>query len=183
MRKTVPFVFIAFLLGLGAMYISCSKQNGKGKDAAIHINCDGLITDTLGTNDNGRVYMPNAFVPHGNVNSNGNGNDVTIFPITLHIASISFTIYDSLNNIVYTTDSLTGKWNGLPNDTTRNTIFYYRIQAITEQNRKIGLCGEVYRLVCFPANIPRSFFYFADQCTVNGFTEPVSEAVDLPTCP
>ena len=59
--------------------------------------------------------------------------------------------------------------------------YYYKIQTTTLGHKKIGVCGEVYSLTCFTANPPKSFYYFEDMLTPNGFTGPTAET--LATCP
>jgi len=169
MSKLLPFLFIATI----SIFGTCSKSTD---DILARINCQGLVTDTLGTGDNGRVYMPNAFSP------NGDGVNDVCKPILQNIASIEFTIYDEGNNVVFTTTLLTQGWNASFTANT-STKYYYKIQATTTGNHKIGLCGEVYRLTCFPAAIPRSSFYFQDQLTPFGFTGPTIEGSLLLTCP
>jgi gliding motility-associated-like protein len=148
---------------------SCRKKN----DGVRPVNCDGLVTDTAGTGDNGRVYMPNAFTP------NGDGKNDIGRPLTTNIASIDFTIYDENNNVVFATTTLGQGWN--------TTIaagsyakYYFRIQAITASNNKIGMCGELYKLSCYPPSMSNSF-YFEDQLTPFGFTGVTSET--LGNCP
>jgi len=80
MKRIFPIVLIATAVILS----SCSKSN----EPVRVINCDGLITDTLGTGDNGRIYMPNAFSP------NNDGLNEICRPVTKNIASKGFTLYD-----------------------------------------------------------------------------------------
>jgi len=142
-------------------FAGCSKSS-----EPLHlVNCDGLITDTLGTGDNGRIYMPNAFSP------NNDGLNEFCKPFFQNIASFVFTIYDE-NNIVLFTTSVPGfGWQPSQGINTVKTV----------NNKKIGQCGEVYSLYCFPPNLPKSFFYFEDMLTANGFTGMTSEI--LSTCP
>ena len=166
MKRIIPF----FLIAITVILYSCSKSS----EPARIINCDGLITDTLGTGDNGRVYMPNAFSP------NYDGLNDLIRPVTQNIASIIFTIYDQNNVVIYTTTVLGQGWQ--PNNQGSNVAkkYYYKIQATTISNKKIGLCGDLYSLSCFPVNPPRSFYYFEDMLTPNGFTGVTNE--QMPTC-
>jgi len=162
MKTSFALVFIAVTLLLA----NCKKSD----KTVNHINCDGLVTDTAGTNDNGKIYMPNAFTP----NSDGI-NDVSK-PLTQNIASLSFTIYDENNNVVFTTSTIGQGWI---TTAASNTFvkYYYKIQATTTSNHKIGKCGELYKLTCFPANIPKSNFYFEDQLTPFGFTGITNEVL------
>jgi hypothetical protein len=164
MTRLIAFLIVIVLL------LNCSKTG-----ETTHTNCDGLITDTLGTNDNGRVWMPNAISPN-----NDGLNDLSR-PITENISSIVFTIYDGNNSIVFTSTELNmhGWETTIGNDSYE--IYYYKIQAVTSSGNHIGVCGELYLLKCFPSNISKSSLYFEDQLTPFGFTFPTSEI--LPDCP
>ena len=136
--------FYVFLL------FSCSKSS----DQITHINCDNLITDTLGTNDNAEVRLPNSFSP------NADGlNDIAI-PRIHNIQSLTYTIYDENNTVILNTTIGNG-WNG-SNASGTSIKYYYRIQAVTNSNHHIGICGELYRLTCYPSGIPVSTFQFDD---------------------
>jgi gliding motility-associated-like protein len=169
MKTTFSILLIATLF----LFQNCTKPN-ETPDPVTPINCNGLVTDTLGTNDNGKIFMPNAFTP------NGDGNNDIIRPVTFNVASIVFTIYDEANNIVFTTNQLAQGWAPITG-TNVALKYYYKIQVITNANHKIGKCGELYRLTCRPANLPMASLYFEDMLTVNGFTGVTSEA--LSTCP
>lgn len=161
---TVTTILLFFLL------INCHKSS----TPVAHINCEGLVTDTLGTGDSGKIFVPNAFTP------NNDGRDDYFGPRTFNISSLEFTIYDANNNVVFTTTELGKAWNpGSLNNT--NTEYYYKVQAVTSGNHKIGKCGHVYSLTCFPKEIPRDSFYFADQLTALGYTLPMTEPII--TCP
>src|SRR5215207_10802840 len=105
-------------------FVACEKNND---NSPVTIHCDGLITDTLGTNDNGRIYMPNAFTP------NADGINDVIKPIIQNIASIQFSIYDENSNVVFSTSTTGQGWN---TTVAANSYvkYYYRIQATTTAN-------------------------------------------------
>lgn len=164
---------ISILLSLAVVtlfLINCSKSD----DITRQVNCDGLITDTLGTGDNATLYMPNAFTP----NSDGL-NDISR-PITQNITSIEFTIYDGDNNVVYTTTTLGEGWITTSDPGTWQ-VYYYKIQVTTTGGHHIGICGELYKLSCFPRSIPKSSLYFEDQWTPGGSNVTTLET--LGNCP
>ena len=166
--KTFAFIFylVTLLLSVG-----CSKSNSS---EPAPVNCDGLITDTIGTGDPAKIYMFNAFTP------NGDGLNDLCRPVTQNIASISFTVYDTANNVVFQTTQLGEGWITTIASMVA-TKYFYKIQAVTTSNHKIGKCGEVYKLACFPGSMSPSFFFFEDQLTPNGFTGVTAES--LPICP
>ncbi|MBC7946524.1 MAG: hypothetical protein H7Y42_01495 [Chitinophagaceae bacterium] len=101
-------------------------------------------------------------------------------PILQNISSIQFSIYDQNSTQVFTTSTIGQGWN------TTLTVgsavkYYYRIQATTNSGRKIGTCGEVYKLSCFPTSPQSSQFRFEDQLTPFGFTVVTNES--LGNCP
>lgn len=165
MKLIFPVVLMVFI----GFFSGCSKY-----DPVTQINCDGLITDTLGSNDSGRIYIPNAFTP------NGDGLNEIYRPITLNIDSIQFTIYDENNTVVFFSDLLGDGWLPPP-PTLPIKRYYYKIQATTNNNKKIGVCGHVYVLTCFSTDPPKNFYYFEDMLTGNGFTAPTAET--LSPCP
>jgi hypothetical protein len=167
MKLVLPFI----LVGAVIFFTHCSKSYEPDR----MINCDGLITDTLGTGDNGRIYMPNAFSP------NTDGLNEFCKPFFQNIASFVFTIYDENNIVQFTTSVPNFGWQ--PPQQAANTVkkYFYKIQATTINNKKIGKCGDVYSLFCYPPNLPKSFFYFEDMLTANGFTGMTAEI--LPICP
>ncbi len=157
------------LLSTAMLLFNCTKTS----ETPGLINCDGLVTDTLGTGDNGRIYMPNAFTP------NHDGLNEFCRPILQNIASFVFTIYDENNIVLFTTTTPGQGWQPVTGPNTAKR-YYYKIQCVTVNNKKIGQCGEVYSLTCFTVNPPKSFYYFEDMLTPNGFTGVTAEA--LPTC-
>lgn len=143
----------------------------KTEDPYEHVNCNGLLTDTAGTADNAKIYMPNAFTP------NGDGLNDIIRPVTQNVQSVSFIIYDEFNAEVFTTTQLGQGWSTTVSNNS-STKYYYRIQAVTASGNHLGICGDLYKLSCLPANAP--VFHFEDQLTAGGFTNPTSE--NLPDC-
>jgi CHU_C Type IX secretion signal domain len=171
MKKILPLtiVFVAIVI------IQSCRNTGTDVSTLIPlVNCDGLITDTLGTNDNARIYMPSAFT------CNGDGKNDVIKPTITNATSISYTLYNSNNGIVFTTNQMNQGWSAPSIPSNSYSVYYYKIQITTSAGRKIGMCGEVYNLTCYPAAIPSSKIYFEDQLRPNGFTGVTTEV--LPNC-
>jgi gliding motility-associated-like protein len=164
-------LFFPVILLFSVVFLCGCSTSG---DLITHVNCDGLVTDTLGTNDNGRIYIPNAFTP------NGDGLNEIYRPFTQNIDSIQFTIYDESNTVVFNSNLLGDGWLAPPPPLPIKR-YYYKIQATTTSHHKIGVCGDVYAMTCYTINPPRSFYYFEDMLTPNGFTGPTAET--LSTCP
>ena len=177
--KTISIPIILFSV---ILFSNCKKTQNK---MSSDIYCDGLITDTLGTGDTARIYYPNAFTPN-----NDGLNDINRI-IVKGISSITFTIYDSSNNIIFTTTQLntpdphglagSAAWAPTSNASTHET-YYYKIQATTMTNNHIGVCGELYKLSCFPSSIPRSSVHFEDQLMIDGTFSAIT-LENLPDCP
>lgn len=155
--------------------LSNCKKSSDTNPPVTPINCDGLVTDTLGTGDNGRLYFPNAFSPN-----NDGLNDLSR-PLTQNISSLTFTVYDANNSVVFSTSTAPYTWTTTVSGDSATT-YYYKIQATTNSNRHIGLCGKLYKLSCFPASIPKSSLFFGDQLNSNGTYAPNS-IESLPNCP
>lgn len=158
-----------FFMFLALLFANCKKSNSPEQ-----VNCNALVTDTAGTGDNGRVYMPTAFTP------NGDGLNDLIRPHTQNISSIEFTIYDETNKIVFTSNTIGESWNTTAAVNT-TTQYYFRVQVITAANHRIGLCGQLFKLTCLPSGFNTNMFRFEDQLTPDGFTGVTNET--LGTCP
>lgn len=154
--------------------ISLLSSCTKSEEPFVRINCEGLVTDTLGSNDSGRIYIPNAFTP------NSDGLNDTLRPFTVRIDSIKFTVYDENNTVLFTTDIVGDGWDAPPPPLPVKR-YYYKIQGVTKNNKRIGLCGDVYALTCYTINPPKRFYYFEDMFTGNGFTGITMET--LANCP
>jgi hypothetical protein len=166
---------IMLLAMVASSIIAGCKNTDKEEVVVVQLtNCDGLITDTLGTNSNARIYMPSAFT------SNGDGKNDIIKPTITNATSVSFTLYSSNNTILFNTNQLNQGWAAPPIPSNSYSVYYYKIQITTTANKKIGICGEVYNLACYPASIPRPSIYFEDQLRPNGFTGVTTEV--LPNC-
>ena len=161
-------ISLFFCITSALIFSNCTKSSDK---PASPINCDNLITDTAGTNDSARIFTLTAFSP------NGDGLNDRYRVLCVQIASVDLKVYDENNKIVFSSNAInSGGWTPV---VTTNTYakYYYRIQAITTSNRKIGTCGDLYLVNCVPANVDKTLFLFEDQLTQNGFTNPTMESL------
>ncbi len=150
---------ISLLLTLSViLFCSCHDD-----DPPAPINCNGIVTDTTGTNDTARLYIATGFSP------NNDGIDDVFRPITKGVANYEFTLYDVNNNVVYTSQSF-GSGNFSPATASGYIKYYYKMQATTNQGHHIGECGELYAMSCLPQGIQASSLKFEVQLTQAGFT-------------
>lgn len=168
MKAILKIFIITFLF----LCLSCNKSEIK---AVEHINCKGLVTDTIGNMDSALIFVPNAFTP------NADGLNDVFGPVTVNISSLVFEIYDDNNHIVFSSDSLNANWT--PMTTAKSAQkFYYKIQAKTRLNNNLGICGEVYKMTCIPKDLSKSSLRFADQIDPSkGFIYPTMEIIS--SCP
>lgn len=125
------------------------------------MHCEDLFTDTLGTGDSCRIYVPVAFTPNGDYI-----NDV-FMPATFSVKSIRMEIYDACDRLVYVSTGAHVSWNpqgGIDFD----GRYAYRLQALTNEHHHIGLCGEFMALRCLPVGLQMSDFIFSDQLSYQG---------------
>lgn len=153
------------------LFSTCSKSCNR----PAPVNCDNLITDTARTNDNAKVFAYTAFTP----NSNGLNDVYKVF--TTNISTITVTVYDENNTIVFNSPQLSPGgfacgWKPVATNCTY-AKYNFRIQATTNSNHKIGMCGNLYLVNCVPTNADRSLFTFEDQLTQTGFTNPTQETL------
>lgn len=117
---------------------------GKDKDLG---NCDGLVNDPPEPGDpRFFVQVPNAFTP------NGDGRNDKFGPFFVKIRSVKFTVYNRNNDVVFYTEDPTAYWDPAASITT-NTKYYYRVEAVAQNGRRVGKCGEVMALLCDPTKL------------------------------
>lgn len=109
--------------------------------------------------DSARLLVPNAFSP------NGDGLNDYFAPITQHIATIDFTVYDSSDNIVFHTNQLAQGWHApKPEKIAR---YFYQVTASTQGGDQMSWCGWTYAMSCRPSNLSPDTLIFADQFDPN----------------
>ena len=148
--------------------------SGCSKDKLNGIPCKDLVNETLPGSDPASVAVPTAFTP------DGDGLNDYFRPLAVNIQSLHMTIYDEAEKVIFESHDLNATWVPLFAVTTYDR-YYYRVEAVTAGNHKIGLCGEFFALGCLPKGKNLSHFSFEDQYTPNGFTGLTAE--QKTTCP
>ncbi len=138
-------------------FILCKKENFKQVKS---ITCDNLINDAFAAGDDYYIKIPTAFTP------NGDGLNDRLAVFIKNISSAKLSIYDSRANLVFETADLTVQWDPATESVMGKT-YYYRIEATSSNNKKLGLCGEIHPLKCVPKNNPS--YYFQSQWNGNTF--------------
>ena len=158
MIKKIVIPILAIVIVIVSFIISCQKNTPVTNNI-----CDGLITDTAGTNDNAMIVVPNAFSP----NYDGINDWLKIFYKNIQTTDVK--IYDSSKNIVFSTTDINAKWIPKEDSIKTTSIYHYSIQATTNSNHKIGICGYIYRFdnYCIPKNLSISDLHFEDQLLID----------------
>ncbi|PVD49432.1 hypothetical protein DC498_25035 [Terrimonas sp.] len=160
-------LIIVTILLCGFFILNCKKHND---EVAIH--CNNLVNDILPEDDKALIEVASAFTP------NRDGLNDSFRPYVFNIKSASIKVYDVKSNLLFQTDQLNREWypdKGID----KYEKFYYRIEGITLKNNKIGKCGEVYALLCYPPGMEKNFS-FEDMLQSTGFTGTTRE--NLTTC-
>lgn len=163
--------FAITLIILLFSFTLCKKENAFTKIKAL--TCDNLINDNITTADDCFIAAPNAFTPNGD----GLNDRFAIF--SKNIKTFKLLIYDVKGNIVFQTEAISNQWDPFSDAVTGKT-FYYRIEATSNTNKRIGLCGEVYPLKCVPKN--NTTYYFQSQFNSTGFDTSIP-SVEPTICP
>lgn len=153
------------LLFTPLLFATCKKD----KDEKPLTHCDNLVNEIIPASDPGRIITPNAFTP------NFDGINDGFMPIAYNIGSIQVKVYDRNGGLIFETTQPNEPWS--PAAINKNEVFYFRVEAVTNNNTRIGLCGEVNALICIPKNKSKADYYFQDQATPFGFTGVTAETV------
>jgi len=154
-------------LFLMAVFASSTCKKSKSGPRLTH--CDNLVNETLSATDPSRIYMVTAFTP------NGDGLNDGFHPIVKNVQSVSWKVHDENNNVVFSSANSSDRFS--PSAFDRTKKFYYRIEAISAENKKIGICGEVTAIKCLPQGTLLRQYTFEDQYTGNDFSLPTAETV------
>ncbi len=146
-KKTVLLLFAALPLFWG-----CSKND----DFLMMWKCN-IEEQDLPAEDSARLFLPNAFTP------NGDGLNDILTPVCVDITHITFTVYDSENNILFKTTELNKGWDGLSKAAEPYTVFHYAVEAVSKSGNRVARCGSGYRLTCIPKGVLRDNLIFSDQ--------------------
>jgi hypothetical protein len=159
---------LLILLFTPFLFAGCKKTN----DKKPLTHCDNLINENIPASDPGRVVVANAFTP------NADGINDQFMPLAYDISSIEVKVYDKNALLVFETTQPNLPW--APAAFNKNQVFYFRVEALTNNNTRIGICGEVNALICMPKDKSNADFYFQDQATPFGFTGVTAE--NIPNC-
>lgn len=143
--------------------LGCSKESDDGRTY-----CDNLSTDTTGTGDSSRIYVASAFTP------NGDGVNDIFLPAAFHIKSWTLEIYDYCGERLFVSTQPGLGWTATSH-VRYNQCYYYRLQALTNENHPIGLCGEFIALECVPRGFELDQYTFSDQIGYDGLQYATTE--------
>lgn len=166
MKKALQAV--ALLLAIAAMG-SCGKTDD------YPFICEGFKQDAP-PGDGAIIQMPTAFTP------NGDGLNDMLAPTLHSIASLTFTVYNIDQKVVFTTKEM-GKGFAASKPMDKD-VYYYRIEAVSNAGNRVARCGTVYALSCVPMGSRLRDFVFSDQLDPNmpeGYIKD-SSAENIPGC-
>ena len=141
----------------------CSKD--ENTNTAKSISCENLVNDPVTDSDSFYIYPVSAFTP------NADGLNDRFWIYYSNIKSFKLTVYDENSNILFYTEDINKQWD--PNSSSViSRAFFYRIEATSTTNKRIGKCGEVYPLNCVPLN---NTYHFQDEFDGRFFDIPTTE--------
>ncbi len=161
------------ILQIAVLALAVIGLNSCNKGDEYPFVCDGFQQDPP-LNDSAMVKMPTAFTP------NGDGLNDMFAPTVQGIVSITFTVYNERENVVFYTEQLNKAWQA-PQPAQKDT-YHYRVEAVTNKGNRIARCGTIYALNCIPPGTRQSDFIFSDQLDP-GFPEGyINTAERLSAC-
>ena len=143
-----------------ALLLFSFAQCKKDKKDVRAIACNNLMNDKIEAGDDCFVAVSNAFTP----NEDGLNDRFVIFYKNIKTSKV--TVYDDQGNVAFQSGDLSQLW--APEYDVVSKTFYYRVEAVSNTNKRIELCGEVYPLKCAPKNSSTAF-YFQSQWNGNNF--------------
>jgi len=158
------------LFGVSLLIVAmagCSKNNSD----AVTVHCDNLQNDNRPATDEGRIDVANAITP------NGDGLNDRFHPFFTDVQTATTRIYDANSNQVFETTSFVVDWPAT-NQSQNYINYYYRIEGITNDGNKIGVCGRIYSITCIPSTVSVNEISFSDQYTPFGFTGVTAETLE-----
>jgi hypothetical protein len=129
------------------MLASCKKTTG-----TTAFNCDNLVNDTSATNDSTYIEVPNAYSPNGD----GINDFWVLYHQNINIVSGYCNIYDERGTMVDSVaigGATSGEIDYIPNSSKTYVHYYYKLEALTINNKVIGKCGDLYIFLKCTQNI------------------------------
>ncbi|MCB0430702.1 MAG: PKD domain-containing protein [Flavobacteriales bacterium] len=102
--------------------------------------CKDTIEGDICVKDIATIYVPNVFSP------NGDGKNEVFRPVHYGYCEMEMYIFDRWGNLIYTTNSLTGGWNGSVENSTepaQEDVYVWLIKAIDCQGNPWKRIGHV----------------------------------------
>jgi gliding motility-associated-like protein len=170
LNKAVP-VKINFII----VFLSLVMMSSCKKDSAPSVHCANLLNDLLPSSDSGALFIVSAFTPNGD----GINDGFRIFH--KDIASISIKMYDKNSQVVFESSQLNAVWTPILGGK-KFEQYFFRIEAITQNNNRIGKCGVLYALSCIPSGMLQHSFTFEDQFDSQTGAFALATSETLATC-
>jgi CHU_C Type IX secretion signal domain len=151
MKNLLAFLLMAVIV----CCVACSKTEYYATSIS-YSHCKNLANDTLYSIDSAYFAIPNAFSPNRDTINEK-------FEIKYGgLLSMTTTIYDSLNAIVYKSDSIGNFWSPWMG-TLGYKEYFYRVEALAKNGKRVGVCGSVFPLYCVPLGTPKEKYSFISQ--------------------
>jgi hypothetical protein len=172
----IKLVICSILLLVVFCQYSCTTTKEKTIDEILYDLSFNLITDTTGSGDTAKLFIPNALTPNGD-----NAND-NFLAFGSGFSSMNLKVFDVKGNQVWQTNSFANKFspsylNGI------NAQFIYTFQGTTLMQKKIGKSGIINALFCLPNGNTLTNYQFVDQFNVLNYTQPLVTTEIIKSCP